>query len=220
MKIVWIIGGGRFGLKAASSLSRTETEITVVDKSRQICNQLEKMSFRTACMDGVAYLAEHLSGPDYPDWIIPVIPVHVAYEWIKMKLSVQYCLEAIDPPETLIKTLPNPSKGNTGEIYISNADFVCPDNCPEPPDWCTYTGKPRPRILHRFLQSLRYKDCRSVVIRSRQLSPGIGGYTPADLFRALTEINGSHTPILLSTACQCHGVMNAFNLSEKTGDMK
>ena len=221
MKNIWIIGGGRFGLKAAKRLRRTdsETDITVVEKNKQICNQIEKLSFGTACMDGVAYLAEHLRRPDYPDWIIPVIPAHVAYEWIRIKLSAKYHLEAIDVPDTLTMTLPNPLKGNKGEIYISNADFICPDNCPEPEELCTYTGKPRPKILHMFLQSLQHNDFRSVVVRSQQLSPGIGGYTPADLFRALTEITSSNTPVLLSTACKCHGVMHAFNISEKTGCM-
>ena len=215
MKSIWIIGGGRFGVKAGKMLKRKnpDIDITIVEKNNNICNQTKKLSLKTVCMDGIAYLAKHLKGPDFPDWIVPAIPVHVAYEWIRIKLSEKYRLETIEVPDKLITTLPNPLKGKKSELYISNADFICPENCPEPDEMCTYTGEPRPRILHRFLESLHYNDFHSVVIHSRQLSVGIGGYKPRALFDALTEVTNYRTPILLSTACRCHGVMHAFKIS-------
>jgi hypothetical protein len=33
------------------------------------------------------------------------------------------------------------------------------------------------------------------------------------LFAALNEIEAAQGPVLLSTACSCHGVMDAFQLS-------
>ncbi len=215
MKSIWIIGAGRFGLKAAKALSRhyPGADITVVDKSEKACREMEKLSFKSVCQDGIEYIAKHLKGPDYPDWIIPVIPVHVAYEWIRIKLSKTYRLETMAVPDKLAMTLPNTIKGADGEIYISNADFICPENCSEPDEICTYTGKPRPRILHKVLASIEYNNFRSVVVTSRQLTPGIGGYTPKALFDALSEVVVSTTPVLLSTACKCHGVMHAFKIS-------
>ena len=116
-------------------------------------------------------------------------------------------------PEALIKALPNPILASTGQLFISIADFTCPENCPEPAEICTYTGKARPLILHEFLKSIQLKDLTSIVIRSHQLAPGVGGYRPEALFDALSQISEMQTPVLLSTACNCHGVMNAFNLS-------
>lgn len=204
-------------MKAAEKLSHysPEINITVIDENIEICRQLETLLLGTIWMDGIKYLLENLKDPGYPDWIIPAIPVHVAYEWVKNKLSASYHLEEKDVPDNLAKTLPHPFKGENGELYISNADFICPDNCPEPVEICTYTGKPRPGVLHDLLESIQYNDFRSVVVRSQQLSPGIGGYPPKALFKALSEITTSATSILLSTACRCHGVMHAFKISER-----
>ncbi|OIN96135.1 MAG: hypothetical protein AUJ48_01995 [Deltaproteobacteria bacterium CG1_02_45_11] len=216
MKDIWIIGGGQFGLKAAQELScnTPEIDITAVDKDSNICKQLDMLSFRTVCGDGIKYLYDNLKGQDYPDWIVPAIPVHVAYEWIRSKLSVKYHFKARDVPDDLAQILPNPIRGDKGELYISNADFICPDNCPEPVAICTYTGEQRPGILHNVLESIHYHDFCSVVVRSRQLSLGVGGYPPKALFKAFFDITTSTTPVLLSTACRCHGVMHAFAISE------
>lgn len=217
MKDIWIIGGGQFGLKAAKKLSRNnpEIDITVVDKDSTICSQIEKLSFRAVCMDGIKYLVENLKDPDCPKWIVPAIPVHVAYEWIISKLPGKYHLEPRDVPDDVAKLLPNSMKGDNGELYISNADFICPDDCPESEEICTYTGKQRPGILHNVLATIQHKKICSIVVRSLQLLPGVGGYAPQDLFKALSEIAVSATPVLLSTACRCHGVMHAFKISEK-----
>lgn len=215
MKSVWIIGGGHFGLRAAKLLGRKDPQmdITVVEKDKYIYDRIKGMSFKTVCMDGIMYLDNNLKAPPYADWIIPAIPLHVSYEWIKIKLKKEHRLVPLEVPDALKKTLPNPFKGNSGEIYISHADFVCPENCLEPEKICTYTGKPRPKSLYKVLASIQYDDFLSVVIQSRQLSPGLGGYTPKALFEVLSEITASRTPVLLSTACRCHGVMNAFKLS-------
>jgi hypothetical protein len=217
MKSIWILGAGKFGLKAAKTMRRkiSRTEITIIEKKSEICNQIEKLDFKTVCMDGIEYLDQNLKGIDYPDWIIPAIPVHVAYEWVRLKIKGSYILKTILVPEGVIMSLPNVFKGKRCEIYMSIADFICPDNCHEPEDLCTHTGKPRPFTLYKKLESIKYNHFRSIVVRSRQLSPGVGGYSPEALFHALDVINKASTiPVLLSTACRCHGVMHAFRLEK------
>ena len=153
MKSIWILGAGRFGLKAAKVLSRKnkKAEITVIEKNSELCRQVEMADFKTVCMDGIEYLGQNLKSIDYPDWIIPAIPVHVAYEWIRLKIKDSYILKNIPVPEGVIMSLPNVFKGKGYEIYMSIADFICPDNCPEPEDICTHTGKPRPFTLYKKL---------------------------------------------------------------------
>lgn len=215
MAKIWIIGGGRFGRQAAQKLlqSRPTMDITVIEQDVTVCKRLLKQPFNSICTDGIGYLSENLQASDDPDWIIPAIPVHVAYEWIRQKLSGRYFFQPLAVPEEVAGILPNMVSGADGECYISNADFICPDDCREPSETCTHTGKPRPRILHSFLKAIRHDNFGSIVITSRQLGPGIGGYAPAALFQALDEVVVSKPRILLSTACRCHGVMHAFNIS-------
>ena len=213
----WIIGGGKFGLKAATALriSDSSNNLTIVEKHGAACRQLDRLGFKTVCMDGIGFLERHLLQPHYPDWIIPAIPVHVAYEWLRARLSARDEVQSLTVPAEVAGQLPNPIKGAAGQLYISIADFICPENCPEPAGICTYTGKPRPMILHEFLKSFRHENFKSIVIRSHQLAPGMGGYKPEQLFNALKEIRSTHASILLSTACSCHGVMHAFKFRAK-----
>ncbi len=210
----WIIGGGKFGLRAAQALRKIDSanRITIVEKKKVVCGQLSREGFEAVCMDGIQYLENSLSDNHFPNWILPAIPLHVAFEWIRAKISTTFIIKSISLPNDFASVLPNPIPGETGQLFISIADFKCPANCAEPDDICTYTGKPRSMILHEFLKSLQFKDFVSVVIRSHQLAPGVGGYTPAALFDALNQILDRQAPVLLSTACSCHGVMNAFYL--------
>ena len=217
MQHFWIIGGGKFGLKAAKELCKANPsdQITLVEHEKTVCRQIRKLGYQTVCMDGLQYLDRHLISAHYPDWIVPAIPLHVAYEWIRAKMSARYVMERITVPNDLVTALPNPINAETGQLYISIADFICPESCPEPHQICTYTNKPRAMILHEFLKSIQLKDLKSIVIRSHQLVPGVGGYKPQALYEALKEIETAQMPVLLSTACSCHGVIHTFKHSAK-----
>jgi hypothetical protein len=217
MKSIWIIGGGRFG-KRAATLLRTRhpaSEITVIEKDLQICRGLAKEAFHIECREGIRYLELNLKSIGTPDWIVPAIPLHVAFEWIRVKLSQDYDLHSLDISASLQTVLPNPMAGGRGQIFVSNADFICPENCSEPDEICTVTGRPRPRILHEFLAQIHAEEFTSVVICSRQMAAGVGGYPPRALFEALGKIKSAGRPVLLSTACRCHGISNLFTISQK-----
>ena len=213
----WIIGGGKFGLKAANELARANPsgQITIVEREKTVCRQISRLGYQVVCMDAIQYLDRYLISTHDPDWIVPAIPVHVAFEWIRVKLSTRNKLQRIPVPAELAGELPNPIKGPAGQLYVSIADFKCPDNCPEPAEICTHTGRPRPMILHEFLKKIQYQNFKSIVIRSHQLAPGVGGYKPQELFKVLNKIQRAQQPVLLSTACSCHGVMHTFKLSSR-----
>jgi hypothetical protein len=213
----WIIGGGKFGIRAAKALSKKHPlmNLTIVEKEKTVCKQLDRLGFEAVCMDGIQYLERNLASAPYPDWIVPAIPLHVAYEWIRTKLLKTHRVQKIAIPEDLVAELPNPINTETGQLYISIADFKCPENCPEPDEICTHTAKPRLMVLHEFLKSIQRKDVKTVVIRSHQLAPGVGGYSPLALFAVLNEIEAAKRPIVLSTACSCHGVIDAFQLAAR-----
>jgi len=211
---IWIVGAGRFGQLAALRIceARPGCAVTLVDPRslQQVdvsCNRIRPMQ-----ADGIQFLVEKLNGTDDPDWIVPAAPVHVAYEWIRSRLSSRYAIEPVAVSPAALDQLPNPQPGGIGTLYVSNATWTCPDDCPEPAEACSVTGEAHPCIVYRELQELESSGFESVVIRSRQLLPGVGGYTPQALYDALDKAEAAEGTVLLSTACRCHGVLNAFRL--------
>ena len=214
MARIMILGAGRFGLKAVRVLSQQKNNrITVVDADPERCEALTGEGIDAVSADGIASLAGSLKGPDPPDWIIPAIPRHVAFEWLQTTLPLGSALELLPVPEPVRAQLPNPLEGTSGQVYVSYADFVCPEDCPEPADVCTFTGKARKGILHRTLAQIQHADYTSVVLRSLQMAPGLGGYRSDDLFAARTRVLAATGPVMLSTACKCHGVIQAFRIT-------
>jgi hypothetical protein len=216
-KRILVIGAGTFGRRAVHILNAADPSLktTIVDQNAPALAKFKNRSVRTVCRDGIVYLAEQLGGERPPDWIIPAIPEHMAYKWLRMELDPLYSIEPVSVPAPVFEMLPNPIRGQNGEVYTSNAGFICPDDCPEPKTVCSCTGKPRPMILHSYLAGIIFQNFRSVTAVSRQLAPGVGGYTPKALFETRGLVKASHTPVLLSTACKCHGVMNAFKIGSR-----
>jgi hypothetical protein len=214
MTTVWVLGAGQFGEKAAMRLrlKNPETSIIVIDKDGSALNRVEGVATEAVAGDGVAYLAEHLTVPEEPDWIVAAIPVHVAFEWLCKRLAPAFRIEKLAVPEALTQKLGRVFKGENGRVYTSLADFICPSNCPEPADLCFVTGKPRPIDLYKELSAMDEHRMTPVIVRSRQLSAGVGGYRPGDLFEALRKVEACRGPVLLGTACRCHSVLDAFRL--------
>ena len=213
--VFWILGGGRFGSIAARRLRKREPDahITIVDSNPEVFRESKEQTDAVAA-DGIAFLEHHLEGKKRPDWIVATIPLHVAFEWICSTLSEHEVLP-VPVPKNLFLLLPNSMRGKKGELYVSQADFLCPDNCPEPFDKCFVTGKPRKTEMYRNLKQLKLPEYRSIVIRSHQLAPGVGGYSPSALLSARQEIVEKEGRVLVSTACRCQGVVQACEIRKK-----
>lgn len=212
MKKIWIIGAGRFGKKAVSACKKRypEAAITLVDHCPKACEAIAEQDLTVVCMDGVSFLNQFLTEADPPCWIVPVIPVHLAYAWVRLRLLPAFSVIPVEIPENVCKSLPNLHTGQPGEIFVSNASFVCPENCAEPQDICTYTRLPRKQSMYQAISALSCDGFLNHVLQSEQLAPGIGGFTPEALFNTLSAVRQYPESILLSTACRCHGVVQAF----------
>ena len=208
------MGAGQFGAKAVEKLRRKypEAVLTVVDQDQRALDRLGDFFTDRVHEEAVSYLDACLNRSNEPKWVIPAVPIHLAFEWIRRKLEQMGHIEIFDVPAEVVDRLPNPKRGIEGQIFVSYADFRCPDHCSEPYDVCTWTGKPRKGLLYKRLEELVYKNFRSVVIRSHQLAPGVGGYQPESLRKSLVEATESEGPVLYATACLCHGVIHAFRL--------
>ena len=213
----WIIGAGRFGQMAAERITRQigEARIVVVDKQPHAMNGSGITLIRD---DGVQWLRDNLNRGAPVDMIIPAIPVHVASAWLKLKIKKLYDIQTIDIPDAWLSKMPNALPGATGHAFVSHADFLCPDDCPEPEKVCTHTGKPRPMDLFRLMGRLDNDNVLPIVIRSHQLLPGVGGIYPIDLMSAVdTACKNIHRPLMIVTACRCHGVVDCIRLKSRRG---
>jgi hypothetical protein len=101
---------------------------------------------------------------------------------------------------------PVAQRGKEGELYLSRAAHRCPDDCPSPEDFCPVTGESRSPALYELLAALALPGVTVIVIPSRQLAPGVGGFPPGDLFEAARRLAAGQDLALVATACRCHGV--------------
>ena len=155
-----------------------------MDPARKALDSLSSERVDTEQADGVTFLAHHLRQQDAPDWIIPALPVHLAAEWCLARSGPDRLRRISLPPETDL-LLPNPMRGESGDVYVSHATFLCPDDCSEPRNICTITQQPRKQNMSDLLGEISLPGFDTLVIRSRQLGAGVGGYRPASLFRLL-----------------------------------
>ncbi|WP_051327834.1 hypothetical protein [Desulfatirhabdium butyrativorans] len=215
---ILIFGAGHFGKRAIRLFRKCfpEAVLTIVDAESQRLRPFSGALIRLVCSDAVDFLGAVLrqrNPVNFPDWIVPAVPIHLACEWIKRDIAPEYHWVSIPFPEEIRSRLPNPFPGGIGTVYTSIADFRCPDACPAPASHCTHTGLPRPLIMNQYLETIGGDRYHSVVIQSIQLGPGAGGYPAKALLDARDRVVASDRPVLLATACACHGVVDAFRLT-------
>ncbi len=203
---IWILGSGTFGERAVRLLAASHDArgITLVDPLQQALDAAAVPGVKTVCEDGVTFLARELKRRGTPDWIVPALPVHLAFEWAALRLPG---LSRFALPAGLVTSLPNSMTGDSGDVYISHADFICPPNCSEPDEVCTRTGKPRKEDMYRLLEGRGRRELPVFVVRSLQLGPGLGGFAPGALFELLDRLKTHTGPFAVATACRCHGVV-------------
>ena len=208
-----ILGTGKFGRLALTRLARQDAAASfmVVDHDpAALAVTLDGVPDWTRMQaEAIAFLVRHLGGDGRWDWIIPMVPVHVAFHWLLAGplAGSAWQLEAV--PEALAGLIPGARRGPQGELYLSRAQHLCPDDCGEP-EVCPVTGESRDLPLHQELASLSLAGYEIRVIPSQQLAPGVGGYPPwrlLDLARDMGALKGN---VLIATACRCHGVIHGL----------
>jgi len=207
-----IIGCGRFGSRAAEKLFQKDphSKIIVVDKNKKALQKVTRLPIETVISDGILYLSQFLSEGRKADYIIPAVPLHLAFEFILSQLKP---LGGKRRKVPTLSGLPNPMMGKTGDLYTSLSDFLCSEDCPEPARYCTATGERREKPLYQILKILK-GPYESKVIRSYQLASGVGGFRPKallDLLEDTKKRKNSSRLFLISTASRCHGVISALS---------
>ena len=211
MEEIWIIGVGQFGHIAFQRLSDAgkDRHFVLVDPEAEKLRRYKGTTATLEVSDGIKFLENRFKIGRKPDWIIPALPIHLAAEWFLRHLGPARLRRTVLPSEIEI-VVPNSVRGSDGNIYASHADFRCPDDCDEPRDICTVTREARKQNMFELLENLEIAPFEALVIRSRQLGAGIGGYRPEQLLELKEKVAHASGPILMSTACRCHGVITGL----------
>ncbi len=215
-----ILGAGKFGLLALKRLARQDGAATflVVDRDAAALAAawtLKIPGMQGVVADAVAFLAAHLREDSPWDWLIPMVPVHVAWAWLLAGPLKGWQATAV--PAGLESSGPHSWKGSQGQLYLSRAAHLCPDDCPEPEDVCPVSGESRQVPLYEELAALKLPGVTMKVVPSRQLAPGVGGYPPRDLLALARDLAGASGRFLIATACRCHGVVSGLTRPEQDG---
>ena len=207
-----VLGYGRFGRLAVKFLQGSlgnNASILVVDSKPQN-NVPDDVQF--VCAEAVAWLVRELHDNSEVQRIIPALPVHFAVRWLTGKLIEEgWRVIPCTLDDSLLAKLPHHFRLNQYSATTSHADFLCPVNCAEPEDICSYTGQKRPEPLNQILNSLASEQFTPLIVRSRQFAPGVGGYYPEDLYALLHKAKKlANLQLLVGTACKCHGILDGM----------
>ncbi len=209
-----ILGAGKFGLLALKRLSALDPEawFVVVDHQAAALARAHSLGMPRADLveaPAIDYLAAHL-GPEAPwEWLIPMVPAHVAYAWLLAGPLAGAGWGPMEVPEELKDLAALAIRGADGELYLSRATHVCPDDCAEP-EVCPITGEERGQPLYQKLADASRPELPLLVVASRQLAPGVGGYAPGKLVELADAVTAAPGPLLVATACRCHGVVHGL----------
>jgi hypothetical protein len=208
-----ILGAGKFGRLALARLAREDAAASflVVDRDPAALKvRLDGVPGGTRVQaEAITFLVQHLVDKGNWDWVIPMVPVHVAFHWLLAGPLKGSVWRPVAAPEALAGIIPGARRGPQGELYVSRARHLCPDDCAEP-EVCPVTGEARQLPLHQELASLHLAGYAIRVIPSRQLAPGVGGYPPGRLLDLAREMRALKGNVLIATACRCHGVIHGL----------
>ncbi len=210
---ILIIGAGHFGGRAARLLSNeSKAPLFIVDLDKKSLSQLKNLPLKMIECDGILFLIKYYHFLNPSNTIVPAVPLHLAYEWVKGYLKSSRVIKMTRVPDDIKPLLPHTWQGSEGSLLVSYADFECPDDCPEP-EYCTVTGERRDNPLHDLLSHVTLPGFKTHVIRSHQLAPGLGGYKLRDLTELAERLSeAGEGKWLLGTSCRCHGIVTAIEI--------
>lgn len=208
-----MVGFGKVGktiLPQVIDIVKKKT-IWIVDHNPEVLNQKESLPGIRVLADGPQFLTRYQTWIGDDDWIIPALPVHLAWKWLALNLR-PHKPKAVAPSTALGSGLPYSQSLEDG-LLLSYADFVCPDHCPAPRHRCFKTKQKRAVPLWEYLATSPCPKGILKVIESQQMAPGLGGYPFGELRRVLRQALEAGPPFYLATACRCHGVVNGLTWS-------
>jgi hypothetical protein len=201
-----VAGYGKFGQLALERLTSAfrNTSVLVVEQSSDRLPRTPPSQVSFFRGDAVSFLLESPVLHD-EDVIIPTVPFHLTAAYL---LSAIPDSRALVFPTRLVELVPNPFTLDQWNLFASHAHFVCPDDCPGEAR-CTVTGEVR-EPLFSIMKGIEVPDFTTVVLESKQVLPGVGGYALRELKKMVKAVRQGKN--IIATACQCHGVITALEI--------
>jgi hypothetical protein len=214
---VLVIGAGHFGRRAVDVLcARRHARFWVVDKDEEALAGINPHTVERVHAEGSTFLMDHAHLLPPKTIIVPALPLHLAFVWLRKALKKNHHHRQVKVPSKIKPLFPHTWEGGDGSLLVSYADFQCPDDCPEPAERCTVTGKRRGKPLYAIMEDIALPGYGVLVVRSHQLAPGVGGYSFGDLKGLVEKVEaGGVSKWLVGTACKCHGTISALEVKTK-----
>ncbi|TFF92819.1 MAG: hypothetical protein EU544_06805 [Promethearchaeota archaeon] len=251
-KFLLIAGGGKFGLKAIQYGLDHNYVIIVIDSdpncaAANISNVISKSRQEVLSKknelppDKIYFIQDDILILDSlikelrPEYVIPVVPIHLLAVLIKKQLK-PFSLSLESAPSCLKDFLSNANPElilsndpKKGVIYLSYAkgDEICPENCMGPPGYCPNFDREKPITITKYLQESfkvsgnfqihsNHKKALIIILESQQLTAGLGGLKGSDLLNVFDNLQANLSILkkefylAIATTCNCHGVLNFF----------
>jgi len=232
-KVVFVMGGGKFGRNALRHLKAKGAKVLVVDVNSDCLASLEvdvlgadlnvldsleggQAAFLVA--DAVNLLVELLENKA-PDIVVTAIPGNVIAKvvevWLgKRGIKLEPYLEVVPKVlENIPKSLVSFVDYACGVIVVSYmpSNIRCRENCLPPKNICALTGRPKLDSMNKLLEFSVYDQTDvSEILCSTQLTGGLGAINGKKLCSFLKRLLNIQKPYTLAigTACDCHGILN------------
>ena len=238
-KLVFIMGGGKFGTDALRYLKTKGAKVLVIDvnpeclasseadvlaANLQILGSLEDGQAAFVVGDAVELLVALLE-TKVPDMIVTAVPGNavamIVEAWLAERgVKLEPYTEGIPKVlENIPKSLISFIDRDCGVIVVSYmpADMRCRENCMPPKNLCAVTGRPKLASMDTLLRfGVHNQTDVSGILCSPQLTGGLGAIKGHELCSLLKQLEHIHKPFTLAigTACDCHGILN-FSKTEK-----
>jgi hypothetical protein len=232
-KLVFVMGGGKFGTNALRWLRTEGARVLVVDvtlvcsawqeadvqvDNLDVCGSLKDGESAFLVGDAVEVLATLLETV-VPDFVVTSIPGNAVARLVEVWLGKRG-FKLVPFLEAVPKVLENLPESLVSSVdYVSGVIVVsymfpgkrCRDNCMPPKNVCAVTGRPKPASMDKLLAFSVYNlvDVSGILV-SPDLTGGLGAINGKDLQSLLNRLAGFNKSFTyaVGNACDCHGIIN------------
>ena len=172
-----------------------------------------------------------------PEYIIPVIPIHLLAYIISNFLKKKVNFELLSDSDSTLDFVNNANSelilshnSEKGIVYLSYAkvDEICPDNCLGPENFCPNFKRNKPITITEYFKTHfklnnNFRIVKNgllriiIILESYQLTSGLGGLKCNDLLFVLKRLDNEldkltalRFSLIIGTTCNCHGVINFY----------
>ena len=89
MTQVFIVGFGKFGKKALDRVTSLwgKARVWIIDQSPEALGSKKNLPGIRVLADGPQFLTKYQDWIKDEDWVIPALPVHLAWKWLDLNLK-------------------------------------------------------------------------------------------------------------------------------------